>query len=150
MKMMSYKIRNNKKWMTATSTKMKDCMMLLMPINKRKIISRMWFKITKNNKKRKKKVKNKKTVVYPLLKNNFLKKHNCQCRLHCKQMMIIRSNKVTAMIFLMKIVMLMIRKKRVNLKMITRWVKNKKTNLKVTYLIDDYYYQVLINQIILN
>ena len=124
--------------------------MLLMSINKRKIIIRMWFKVKKNNKKRKKKVKNKKTVVHPLFKKNFLKKDNCQCRLHCKRMMIKRSNKVTAMIFLMKIVMLMIRKKRVKLKMITRWVKNKKINLKVTYLIDDYYYRFLRIQMILN
>ena len=137
--MMTCMIRKKKKWMTAINKKMKDYKMLLMPINNKRIISRIWIKRKKKSKnKSKKKVKNKKTIVHPQSKNNFLKKHNRQFNLHSKQMMIIRSNKVTVMTILMKIVMSMIRKKRVEIKTITQRAKNKKINMKLTYLIDNY------------
>lgn len=113
--------------------------MLLMPINSKKIISRIWIKRKmKRKNKSKKKMKNKKTIVHPQSKKNFLKKDNRQFHLHRKQIMIIKINKVSVMTILMKIVMLMIRKKRVEIKTITQWVKNKKMNMKLTYLIDNY------------
>lgn len=80
--------------MIAIKAKIKDYMMLLMPINNKRIISRMQIKRKKKNKKSKKKVKNKRTVVHPQSKKNFLKKHNRRFHLHRKQMMIVRSNKV--------------------------------------------------------
>ena len=105
--------------MRVKNTKMKDYMMPLMPINNKKIISKMMMKRKKNKKKRKRKVKNKKTVVHPKSKKNFLKKLNNQFHIHRKKMMILRINKVKIMIFLMEIVMLKIRK-RVKIKILAQ------------------------------
>ena len=70
--------------MIAIKAKIKDYMMLLMPINKKRITSRMQIRIKKTNKKSKKKVKNKRTVVHRQSKKNFLKKHNRQFHLNRK------------------------------------------------------------------